>query len=209
MVNPEPIADTVVQPMNSQQIELYQRIQAFSLDDPDAELSFSQRLAKDNNWSLEYTDRAIGEYKKFAFLAVAAGHPVTPSDLVDQVWHLHLSYTRSYWEDFCPRVLQMSLHHDPTRGGQAETEKFDDWYQRTLESYDRFFGQSPPAEIWATQSNQVVPKSQIQPGAIVSTKAGLGVMLGICYLGISKGGTQLLGQLSLIALCIGIVFGLT
>jgi hypothetical protein len=81
--------------MNAQQIDLYERIQAFSLDQPDDGLSFSRRLARDNGWSLEYAQRVIEEYKKFAFLAVVAGHPVTPSDQVDQVWHLHLTYTRS------------------------------------------------------------------------------------------------------------------
>jgi hypothetical protein len=32
-------------------------------------------------------------------------HIVTPSEQVDQVWHLHLTYTRSYWDEFCPNVL--------------------------------------------------------------------------------------------------------
>lgn len=50
--------------MNVQQAELYQRIQAFSLDDSDAHLSFSKRLARDNAWSAEYTQRVIDEYKK-------------------------------------------------------------------------------------------------------------------------------------------------
>lgn len=40
--------------MNTQQKELYQNIQKFSLDDADAVLSFTQRLAKDNGWTLLY-----------------------------------------------------------------------------------------------------------------------------------------------------------
>ena len=59
--------------MNFRQAELYQRIERFSLDQPDHQLSFSQRLAKDNGWSLHYTDKVIEEYKKFVFLAVVAG----------------------------------------------------------------------------------------------------------------------------------------
>ena len=133
--------------MNVQQAELYQRIQAFSLDNPDADFSFSKRLARDNGWSAEYTHRVIEEYKKFTFLAVAAGHPVTPSDQVDQVWHLHLIYTYSYWSEFCPNVLQTALHHGPTRGGCNEHHKFNDWYSKTLASYESFFGQAPPTDI--------------------------------------------------------------
>ena len=71
-----------------QKFALYQRLQGFSLVEPDSQLSFSQRLARDNGWSLSYAQRAIAEYKKFAFLSVVAGHPVTPSDQIDRVWHL-------------------------------------------------------------------------------------------------------------------------
>lgn len=159
--------------MNSQQIELYQRIQAFSFEGIDAQLTFSKRLARENGWSLPYTQRVIEEYKKFVFLAVVA-HPATPSDAVDQVWHLHLTYTRSYWQEFCPKVLQKSLHHEPTLGGTSEQIKFDDWYTKTLESYKNFFDEMPPADIWPsseirfgrdlnfirinTQQNWVLPK---------------------------------------------------
>ncbi len=134
--------------MNVEQAELYQRIQAFSLDEPDANFPFGKRLARDNGWSAKYTQRVIEEYKKFVFLAVVAGHPVTPSDQVDQVWHLHLVYTHSYWGEFCPNILQMPLHHGPTRGGKSEHHKFNDWYSKTLASYESFFGQTPPIDIW-------------------------------------------------------------
>lgn len=135
--------------MNTNQWELYQSIEAFSLDTADTALSFSKRLARDNGWSANYTQRVIAEYKKFAFLAVVAGHPVTPSDRVDQVWHLHLVYTRSYWDEFCPNVLGKALHHGPTRGGGSEHDKFNDWYNKTLASYEHFFGQKPPEDIWS------------------------------------------------------------
>lgn len=134
--------------MNHQQTELYNRLQTYSLDQPGAQFSFSQRLAQENCWSFMYTCRVIEEYKKFAFLALAAGHPVTPSDQVDQVWHLHLTYSRSYWQNFCPNILQTPLHHEPTQGGGAEQEKFVDWYTRTLGSYRQFFGEAPPKDIW-------------------------------------------------------------
>ncbi|HIK42466.1 TIGR04222 domain-containing membrane protein, partial [Thermoleptolyngbya sp. M55_K2018_002] len=135
-----------------QQQALYDRLQAFSLDQPGAALSFSQRLARDNRWSLDYAQRVIEEYKKFAFLAVCAGHPVTPSDQVDQAWHQHLTYSRSYWEVFCPQVLQTPLHHEPTQGGQTEHHKFNDWYRKTLQSYEAWFGEAPPADIWPEPS---------------------------------------------------------
>lgn len=135
--------------MNFQQAELYTRIQEFSLDENDAVYPFSKRLAKENGWSVEYTKRAIEEYKKFAFLSVVAGHTVTPSEQVDQVWHFHLTYTHSYWDEFCSKVLQTQLHHNPTRGGNVEHHKFQDLYIQTLASYEYFFGQIPPQDIWS------------------------------------------------------------
>ena len=136
--------------MNKQYIELYQRIQNFALDQPEDKFFFSKKLAKENNWSVNYTQQAIAEYKKFVFLAVVADHVVTPSDQVDQVWHLHLTYTHSYWQEFCPNILQMPLHHDPSRGGVREQSKYQKCYQQTLESYENFFGEIPPENIWPT-----------------------------------------------------------
>lgn len=134
--------------MNPQFFELYQRIQAFDLDADGASFPFSQKLARENRWSQAYTRRVVEEYKKFAFLAMVAGHPVTPSEQVDHAWHLHLIYTRSYWEEFCQKVLGRPLHHDPTQGGPVEQGKFHDWYGKTLASYARLFGEAPPADIW-------------------------------------------------------------
>ena len=94
-----------------------------------------------------FAARAIEEYRKFCFLAVHAGHPVTPSDEVDQVWHLHLTYSRHYWDALCRDTLEKPLHHGPTQGGVAEDRKFHDWYDNTLASYRRYFGE-PPKDLW-------------------------------------------------------------
>ena len=128
--------------------DLWARLEAFDLDATGAALPFSQRLARDNGWSPAFAHRVGLEYKRFVFLAATCGHPVTPSDEVDQAWHLHLVYTRSYWDELCGQVLGFALHHGPTRGGAAEGQKFGDWYARTLQSYYAAFGELPPADIW-------------------------------------------------------------
>jgi hypothetical protein len=131
---------------------LYQRLLDFSVDSGGEELTFAARLARENGWTPAFTNRVMLEYKRFLFLAKVVGHPVTPSDQVDQAWHLHLTYTRSYWDKLCGEVLEMPLHHGPTRGGEAESRKFDDWYNKTLESYRSYFGEEPPADIWPPSS---------------------------------------------------------
>src|SRR5262245_56631156 len=99
--------------MNPDERELWRRIEAFDLDEPGAVHPFSARLAHQNGWTPDHTLRVIGEYRRFAFLCAAAGHPCTSNRPVDAAWHLHLLYTRSYWERFCPQVLRQSLHHEP------------------------------------------------------------------------------------------------
>lgn len=141
-------------PMSTHQLALYKRIQAFSFDSEDDDLPFSSRLARDNGWSLDFALEVIEEYRRFAFLAIAADHPVTPSDQVDQIWHLHLTYTRSYWDDFCANALKAPLHHEPTKGGNKEAQKFGEWYNQTLASYEQFFDETPPKQVWPTAEDR-------------------------------------------------------
>jgi hypothetical protein len=129
---------------------LWHRITAHDIGPPDASLSFAARLARENRWSAVHADRVIGEYKRFCYLAVTAGHEVTPSDAVDQAWHLHLTYSRDYWETFCPEVMRCDLHHGPTKGGAAERGRFYLQYADTLAAYEAAFGEDPPADIWPT-----------------------------------------------------------
>jgi hypothetical protein len=73
---------------------------------------------------------------------------VTPSDTVDQAWHLHLIYTRHYWQELCDKILGLQLHHDPSAGGTVESNRFERQYEQTIESYKAAFGEAPPADIW-------------------------------------------------------------
>ena len=138
--------------MTMDQKSLWTRIDGFPLDEHGVALPFSRRLARENRWTEAHTRRAIREYKHFMFLGCVADHPVSPSEDVDQVWHLHLVYTKSYWKDFCGEILKKPFHHNPTKGGVEESAKFEDWYAKTLESYRRFFGEEAPLDIWPPKS---------------------------------------------------------
>lgn len=127
---------------------LWQRIADHHIGPEGAPLSFTARLARENRWSMTRAERVVSEYKRFCYLAMISGHEVTPSDAVDQAWHLHLAYTRDYWQVFCPMVLRGNLHHGPTQGGQAERGRFYSQYADTLAAYEATFGEAPPADIW-------------------------------------------------------------
>ncbi len=151
---------TAFSSMSESQRALWARLEAFSLDEPGAALPFSRRLARENGWSPAYARRVIEEYKRFVFLAMEAGHAVSPAEPVDQVWHLHLVFTESYWQRMCGEVCGRRLHHQPTKGGGHEAQKFDAMYAQTLASYRRFFGAEPPADIWtpAEQRDHAAPQ---------------------------------------------------
>ncbi len=134
--------------MSNLQCPLYDRIMQFEFGSEDDEFSFSDRLCRENLWSEEYTELCIKEYKKFLYLAMISEREVTPSDQVDQVWHLHLLYTKSYWFELCQNVLKTSLHHIPTKGGAAELERFREQYRYTLKKYGETFDEPPPTEFW-------------------------------------------------------------
>ena len=192
--------------MNAEHAQLYRRITGFDIDEPGVRLPFTARLARENGWDRDYARRVVGEYKKFMFLAVATGHPVTPSEQVDQAWHLHLVYTRSYWEDFCGKVLSQPVHHGPTKGGHEEQAKYHEWYERTKESYHRLFEEKPPADIWPdadkrfgedlhyrrvnTKRNWIVPKpwSRSRPTKGRSAKLRIAGLAGIPLLAAHRRG---------------------
>jgi len=134
---------------------LWERLRDFDFDGGGAPAAaerpvfpFTARLARENGWRPAHAARVVDEYRRFLFLAMASGHVVTPSDAVDQAWHLHLVYTRSYWDALCRDVLGRPLHHEPTRGGFAEAQRHAAQYRATLASYRRLFGEEPPADIW-------------------------------------------------------------
>jgi hypothetical protein len=128
--------------------ELWKKISEFSLDAPDASFSFTKRLCRENGWNENYAKRVIDEYKKFLYLSCIAGRSLTPSDEVDQAWHLHMIYTESYWTDLCQNTLGRKFGHGPTKGGKAEGEKYSDQYQFTLDLYKEIFGLNAPSDIW-------------------------------------------------------------
>jgi hypothetical protein len=173
--------------MNIQELTIWTRLSVLDFDAADSAFPFSARLARDNGWSPDFAAKAIDEYRRFCFLAVHAGHPVTPSDEVDQVWHLHLTYSRHYWHALCRDTLARPLHHGPTEGGSAEARKFHGWYEATLASYRRYFGE-PPKDAWPAanerfdESNDFVrvnrrdvvtlERTTLERGALVSLAGG-------------------------------------
>jgi hypothetical protein len=126
--------------------DLRERLFALSFDDPAGE-PFLSRLMREHGWTEAFALRAIDEYKRFLYLAATGKPGLVPPKAVDQVWHLHLLYTRSYWDDLCRCILGRPLHHDPSPGGHDAAREGRAGYERTLSNYRLAFGE-PPSDIW-------------------------------------------------------------
>ncbi len=164
--------------MTAEQGELLRQIEAFQFENGECTLTFIARLARENGWARSYAERVVREYKRYVFLAMCSNVPRCPSEDVDAAWHLHLTYTRNYWKQFCGEVLRKPLHHEPTRGGRKESEKHVAMYDTTLLAYHETFGELPPTDIWPpsgqrfgsdiqkrkvnTAANWIIPKQPIQ-----------------------------------------------
>jgi hypothetical protein len=135
---------------------LWSRIAAHSFE-PEHLPNFARRLAREQRWSAAFTSGAIAEYRRFCFLAVTAPQPVTPSEEVDEVWHLHLLHSRHYWDIWCGQVLQTALHHDPTPGGAAALAWHREQYAQTLLAYEQTFG-PPPEAYWPATHRRFAPR---------------------------------------------------
>ena len=124
------------------------RIETLAIGQIDAALSFEGRLAAENGWTQAFAVRVAREYRRFLALMALSDEPLTPSDAIDQAWHLHMVYTRDYWHGLCRDILGRDMHHEPTAGGPEHREQYRRQYSHTLELYRATFGASPPADIW-------------------------------------------------------------
>lgn len=104
--------------------EKWQKILQFQLDSPSDIYGFTLRLANENSWTKHFTALAILEYKKFMYLAATGEGMVSPSEVVDAVWHLHLIFTESY-EHFCQVLGKTSniFHPHTTEMNQPDSMK--------------------------------------------------------------------------------------
>jgi uncharacterized protein (TIGR04222 family) len=142
--------------------QLWSQIDSFQMDDPSATIKFSDKLSHEHRWSKEYTARVISEYRKFLFLCCVLPGGASPSQIVDEAWHMHLTYTVNYWDELCGKVIQRPLHHHPSKGGLQEKGKHEDWYQKTLEGYKYYFGADPPEDIWPLPAVAVSRQTEIK-----------------------------------------------
>lgn len=110
--------------------------------------AFAGKIAKKQGWKNQFALQAIAEYKKFIYLGLVSDFEVTPSKIIDAVWHEHLLFSKAYRE-FCTTVIEHPFDHHPELVPMADqTGRFSAQYLDTIALYRKEFGQEPPTAIW-------------------------------------------------------------
>jgi hypothetical protein len=125
--------------------DLWAKIEQFDFDQTPSEYDFTLRLAHENYWTQNFTKQVILEYKKFMYLAAVSDMMVSPSEIVDTVWHQHLIFTKSYSE-FCT-ILGKQIQHIPSTHNKKDLQKFKIAKERTTKLYETHFGKQSET-IW-------------------------------------------------------------
>jgi hypothetical protein len=197
---------------------LWRALAAMRVEPDGAALTFAARLARENGWSAAHGAAAVEEYRRFLYLAATTGRQVTPSEDVDQAWHLHLTYSRHYWDVLCGGILKRPLHHGPTEGGAAEDARYRSQYEETLALYRATFGVAPPPAIWPASVDRFAVRPLridasrywLVPKALTGRTAGLAaasLLIAACaaLAGNSAGGASSSMAIPIIALSAGVV----
>lgn len=80
--------------------------------------------------------------------------PLSPSRLVDLVWHAHVLHTREYVAMCAKHFDGRFVHHVPSTGPKSGAERLQarQSYAHTLAAYEQCFGVQAPAELWPDRS---------------------------------------------------------
>lgn len=177
--------------------DLWARLEAFRFDAETGDRPFSAKLAEAEGWPAPVTQRVIVEYRRFLYLTQVADGAVTPSEAVDRAWHMHLSFTRSYWDDLCGTVLRRPLHHDPC-AATTDAPRYAAQYAATRALYAAEFGAPPPADLWPASH-----EARGTPGRhqlVFGLGVGLGVVLAaLAFIALAAEGARALGLGALMA----------
>lgn len=134
--------DHLVPPSLWQQV-----VEAFGGPDA-ATKAFANKLARKLGWSSPFARRAVAEYRRFVYLGMVSDFPVTPSKVIDQVWHEHQLFTQAY-RRFCDEILGRHFDHHPELiPADEQLANYEAQYRGTLALYRKEFNQDPSPDIW-------------------------------------------------------------
>jgi len=91
-------------------------------------------------------------YEYLKFMKLMQRYPsvrFSPSEMVDQVWHEHILFTKEY-RKFCKKHFGSYVNHNPTVPGYSTATASDDQrsYVNSLYFYELHFKSTPSTKYW-------------------------------------------------------------
>jgi hypothetical protein len=126
--------------------------------------AFSSKIANKHGWHYWLALAAVKEYKKFIYLGIISNFQVTPSIIIDVVWHEHILFSKAYRE-FCDVVIEHQFDHYPELlKSDEQSEKYKLQHINTLHLYFKEFGIAPPSRIWGEIDFKLNKDKQLDNG---------------------------------------------
>lgn len=167
--------------MTEKERALWETISMFSFDETIEEYGFETRLADENEWTHHVTKTAIIEYKKFIFLASVSNKMVSPSKIVDIVWHQHLIFSKSY-DKLC-QLAGKKIEHIPSTHNPLNQSEFRTAKENTTAMYESYFGKQDP-HFWDAvyfDKTQLANDPELRPRIIKMTVISVLLYIPVYY----------------------------
>ncbi len=136
--------------------------------------ALAARLEREEGWEASYAEEAVWEYLRFVYLARVADRQATPSEVIDKVWHAHMTDSHDYIERFSLPLFGAPFHHEPCTG-PGEMPRYEEQYAATLALYREEFRREPPENIWVHRTEAQSRSDRIT--SLVAAAGGIGAGL--------------------------------
>ena len=128
------------------------------------------RLVRLKNWSEERATAGVNAYEQFLKLKAALkdykATKLSPTPLIDEVWHLHVLDTQKYADD-CVDFCREIIHHDVD--GDINVIKREIRRNATKVAYEMQYGKEPEGEMWSFDS-AASNKQSLQHRYVIGSK---------------------------------------
>lgn len=94
------------------------------------------------DWTQDVVHREVRRYELFLDLARRhPNQPLAPTARIDEIWHLHMTHPRAYYED-CQRLYGDILDHDGGFGSDpSELPLLQETFDKTAKLWEQEFGE--------------------------------------------------------------------
>jgi hypothetical protein len=104
-------------------------------------------VQEDTGWKIKFTKWVLVEYERFLYLR-SMDDTLSPSIIIDTVWHLHILCTKQYAE-YCINTFGKFVHHDAYDMIRFTESEKKNRLANTLVAYRSVFGQTDDFFIWS------------------------------------------------------------